>query len=168
MTTELVAMGLDPGLACTGYGIVAVSGQSWRVLSGGTIETSKEMTRAERLRALHDETRGLITEFTPSGIAIEEVFLATNARTAMLTAEARGALLVAAGDLPVRSYTPLQVKKRVAGYGKATKHQVQSMVVQLLGLTELPQPDDVADGIALAICYLRDALGAHPDRHDRS
>jgi len=167
MTAHLVAIGLDPGLARTGYGVVASHGRSYRVLSGGTIETPKEMPRSERLRTIYDELGALIEEYTPEGIGIEEVFLATNARTAMLTAEARGALLAAVGQLPVRSYTPLQVKKRIVGYGNASKRQVQAMVAQIVGLAEAPRPDDVADGIALAICYLRDALGAHPEKHGR-
>jgi len=158
MSGRLVAMGLDPGLARTGYGVVSASGRRYRVLAGGTIETTKEMSRAQRLRCLNDEVRLLIDEYRPTGVAIEQVFLATNARTAMMTAEARGALLVAVGDLPVREYTPLQVKKRIVGYGKATKLQVQSMVMQMLELAERPSPDDVADGLALALCYLRDAM----------
>jgi crossover junction endodeoxyribonuclease RuvC len=97
--------------------------------------------------------------YRPCGVAIEEVFFATNAQTAMRTAEARGALLVAAAAVPVRGYTPLQVKKRITGYGKAEKAQVQAMVKRLLRLSEIPKPDDMADGLALALCYLLDARG---------
>jgi crossover junction endodeoxyribonuclease RuvC len=167
MSAAKVAIGLDPGLACTGYGVVTGDGRSFHVLSAGTIETPKEMPRAQRLRMIYDELQGLIAEYPPVGIALEEVFLATNARTAMLTAEARGALLAAAGTVPVRNYTPLQVKKRIVGYGKATKAQMQAMVTRLVGLNETPKPDDVADGIALAVCFLRDSLGVHPESHGR-
>jgi crossover junction endodeoxyribonuclease RuvC len=97
--------------------------------------------------------------YRPCGVAIEEIFFATNAQTAMRTAEARGALLVAAAAVPVRGYTPLQVKKRITGYGKAEKAQVQAMVKRLLRLSETPKPDDMADGLALALCYLLDARG---------
>jgi len=115
--------------------------------------------RPERLQEIYREARALIEEYRPDGVAIEEVYLATNAKTAMRTAEARGALLMAAAEIPVRGYTPLQVKKRITGYGKATKAQVQAMVKRLLRLSETPKPDDVADGLALALCYILDITG---------
>jgi crossover junction endodeoxyribonuclease RuvC len=157
--TRLVAIGFDPGLATTGYGIVEAAERGWQVLAGGVIRTPSGQPRAERLRDLSREARELIEAYDPSGVAIEEIFFATNAKTAMRTAEARGALLVAAAAVPVRGYTPLQVKKRITGYGKAQKAQVQAMVQRLLRLPELPRPDDMADGLALALCYLLDARG---------
>jgi crossover junction endodeoxyribonuclease RuvC len=156
MAGRVVVLGLDPGLATTGYGVVRATASGWEVVAGGVIETHKETPRADRLRAIHDETSELIDVYRPTGVAIEEVYFATNAKSAMRTAEARGALLMAACSLPVRGYTPLQVKKRITGYGKATKAQVQAMVKRLLCLSETPKPDDMADGLALALCYLLD------------
>jgi len=166
MTRELVAIGLDPGLATTGYGIVRMVDGQWKAVAGGVIKTKSTAPRAERLQTLHRETRSLIEACAPIGVAIEEVFFATNARTAMRTAEARGVLLMAAAGFPVRGYTPLQVKKRVTGYGKATKAQVQAMVKRLLNLAETPKPDDMADGLALALCYLLEERGVNPRDHD--
>jgi len=162
MTGEFVALGFDPGLATTGYGIVRPVDSGWEAVAGGVIETEKGIPRADRLRTIYREARSLIEAYHPAGVAIEEIFLATNARTAMRTAETRGVLLMAAADLPVRGYTPLQVKKRITGYGRAPKSQVQAMVKRLLCLPEIPKPDDVADGLALALCYLLDRQGVQP------
>ena len=159
MDERLVAIGLDPGLATTGYGVVASTAAGWEVVAGGVIRTDKATPRASRLREIFDEACSLMKEYRPTGVAIEEIYLATNAKTAMRTAEARGVLLMAASGVPVRGYTPLQVKKRITGYGKANKAQVQAMVKRLLCLAETPRPDDMADGLALALCYLLDLRG---------
>lgn len=166
MTHPLVAIGFDPGLATTGYGVVELSNNSWNAIAGGVIRTKKDIPRAERLEILYREACSLIEAHHPTGIAIEEVFFATNARTAMRTAEARGVLLMACSGTPVRGYTPLQVKKRITGYGKATKTQVQAMVKRLLCLSEIPKPDDMADALALALCYLLEEEGVNPRNHD--
>ena len=162
MSEESVAIGFDPGLAITGYGVVRERNGGLEIVAGGVIRTANGRSRPERLREIYAEARSLIEEHRPDGIAIEEVFLATNAKTAMRTAEARGALLLAASGWPVRGYTPLQVKKRVTGYGKAPKSQVQAMVKRLLCLHETPKPDDMADGLALALCCLLDRQGVQP------
>jgi crossover junction endodeoxyribonuclease RuvC len=162
MTEPLTAIGFDPGLAITGYGIVREVDGRWEAVAGGVIRTEKGTPRADRLRALHQEARALIEDYAPSGVAIEEVFFATNARTAMRTSEARGVLLMAACGISIRGYTPLQLKKRITGYGKANKAQVQAMVKRLLNLTETPSPDDMADGLALALCYLLEERGVKP------
>ncbi|MDD5263824.1 MAG: crossover junction endodeoxyribonuclease RuvC [Candidatus Bipolaricaulis sp.] len=151
-----VAIGFDPGLATTGYGVVRATLRGWRVLAGGVIETPANQPRADRLGTLSAEARELADLYHPRGIAVEEVYFATNAKSAMRTAEARGAILVAAAGFPVRGYTPLQVKKRITGYGRANKAQVQAMVKRLLALSETPKPDDMADALALALCYLLD------------
>ena len=166
MSSEIVAIGFDPGLAITGYGVVRMVGGKCEAIAGGVIRTKKETPRADRLKILHDEARSLIEAYTPIGVGIEEVFFATNTRTAMRTAEARGVLLMAATGVPVRGYTPLQVKKRITGYGKATKAQVQAMVKRLLRLAEIPKPDDMADGLALALCYVFEEVGVNPREHD--
>lgn len=157
MDERLVAIGFDPGLATTGYGVVRAVNGSWEVVAGGVIQTDKATPRSRRLLEIFDEARALIDIYQPTGAAIEEVFLATNAKSAMRTAEARGTLLLACCGIGVRGYTPLQVKKRIAGYGRANKAQVQAMVKRLLNLREIPRPDDMADGLALALCYLLDA-----------
>ena len=166
MTHEFVAIGFDPGLATTGYGVIRMAEGKWEAIAGGVIKTKKDTPRADRLRTLHQEARSLIESYAPIGVAIEEVFFATNARTAMRTAEARGVLLMAAAGVSVRGYTPLQVKKRITGYGKATKAQVQAMVKRLLSLAETPKPDDMADALALALCYLLEEGGVNPRDHD--
>lgn len=166
MSEELVAIGFDPGLAITGYGVVRNNAGTLEAVAGGIIRTEKDMPRADRLKILHDEARSLINTYGPVGVAIEEVFFATNARSAMRTAEARGVLVMAAAHVPIRGYTPLQVKKRIAGYGKANKAQVQAMVKRLLNLSEMPKPDDMADGLALALCYLLEEGGVNPREHD--
>ena len=166
MSEGIVAIGFDPGLAITGYGVVQSVAGKWEALAGGVVRTKKDTPRADRLRILHDEAQSLIETYHPIGMAIEEVFFATNVQSAMRTAEARGALLMAATGVPIRGYTPLQVKKRIAGYGKATKTQVQAMVQRLLCLAELPKPDDMADGLALALCYLLEEAGVNPRHND--
>jgi len=165
MTRPFIALGFDPGLATTGYGIVCGRRGEWEAVAGGVIETPSGCPRADRLRAIYLEARSLIETYEPNGVAIEEIFLATNAKTAMQTAETRGVLLMAAAELAVRGYTPLQVKKRITGYGKAPKVQVQAMVKRLLCLGEVPKPDDMADGLALALCYLLDCEGVPRDEH---
>ncbi len=165
MTAGAITLGFDPGLATTGYGVVQASDNGWVVLDGGIISTPHGMSRPERLLDIYNEARELIERHHPCGIAIEEIFFATNARTAMLTAETRGVLLMATHGLPLRGYTPLQVKKRITGYGKATKQQVQAMVKELLGLAETPKPDDMADGLALALCYLFELQGVNKEDH---
>lgn len=159
MKPGAVTIGFDPGLAATGYGVVRATGNGWEVVAGGVIRTKAGRSRPERLREICDEAQELINTYRPVGVAIEEIFLATNAKTAIRTAETRGVLLMAAGNLPVRGYTPLQLKKRITGYGKADKAQVQAMVKRLLCLSETPKPDDMADGLALALCYLLDMRG---------
>jgi crossover junction endodeoxyribonuclease RuvC len=162
MSQTRIAIGFDPGLATTGYGVVCDGPHGWKAVAGGIIETLAGTARADRLYTLHREAHMLIESHAPIGVAVEEVFFATNAQTAMRTAEARGVLLMAAQGVPIRGYTPLQVKKRVTGYGKASKRQVQEMVQRLLNLSALPRPDDVADALALALCYLLEEKGVCP------
>ena len=163
MSDGLIALGLDPGLATTGYGVVQLQRHGWEAIAGGVIETAHGSARAERLADIYHEVRALIATYRPIGVAIEEIYLARNARTAMGTAETRGVILLATLGTPVRGYTPLQVKKRITGYGRANKAQVQATVQQLLGLSQLPKPDDMADGLALALCYLLDLSGVRQE-----
>ncbi|MCI2424581.1 crossover junction endodeoxyribonuclease RuvC [Candidatus Acetothermia bacterium] len=158
--SDLVVLGLDPGLATTGYGIIRAglsTKRGWEVLAGGVITTDKSMEAAARLRLIYTNISALINEFPLTGAAIEEIFMARNHKTLISTAQTRGVLLLATSNIPTREYTPLQVKKRITGYGTATKYQVQKMVQELLRLPEIPQPDDMADSLALALCYCIEA-----------
>jgi crossover junction endodeoxyribonuclease RuvC len=152
MNTEKVTIGFDPGLATTGYGVIRGCSNNWDVIACGVIRTAQSATHQQRLLEIYRETRSLIERFDPAGVAVEEVFMAKNRRTAMFTAETRGVILLAAWGVPVQEYTPLQMKKRITGYGRASKEQIQTMVKQILGLSKVPRPDDAADGLALALC----------------
>ncbi|MCR4403996.1 MAG: crossover junction endodeoxyribonuclease RuvC [Candidatus Acetothermia bacterium] len=151
-------MGIDPGLATTGYGIVETKSArretSFKLIEGGVITTPPDQPLPERLKTIYDEVRGLVSSFRPKELAVEELYFARNAKTAISVAQARGVVLLAAAGLPVVSYTPLEVKLQLTGFGRATKQQIQGMVARLLGLREPPKPDDAADALAIALCHL--------------
>jgi crossover junction endodeoxyribonuclease RuvC len=151
----MLVLGIDPGLATTGYGLVAGDGQTLEAVVYGVLRTPPNIPVAERLVMLHDELTALLDRYRPDVVAMEELFFSTNARTAMTVGEARGVLLLTAAQagLTIAEYTPLQVKQAITGYGQAEKHQVQQMVRLLLGLPEIPRPDDAADGLAVSICH---------------
>jgi len=151
----MLVLGIDPGLAITGYGLVAGDGQSLEAVTYGVLRTPAHTPIAERLVILHQNLAALLDRYHPDVVAMEELFFSTNARTAMTVGEARGVLLltVAQAGLAVCEYTPLQVKQAITGYGQADKQQVQQMVRFLLGLGEIPRPDDAADGLAVSICH---------------
>jgi crossover junction endodeoxyribonuclease RuvC len=164
---DVVTLGIDPGTANTGYGVVARLGGRLVALDGGVIETSPRSPLAARLAAIHGRVCELIAEHRPDAVAVEDLYFGTNARSAFAVGQARGVVLLAAGQhgLGCASYTPQQVKGAVCGTGRAGKDQVQRMVQALLSLTELPRPDHAADALAVAICHantapLRAALGA--------
>lgn len=148
-------LGIDPGLATTGYGLVAGDGGALEAVTYGVLRTPAHTPVAERLVLLHRELTALLDRYHPDAVAMEELFFGANARTAMTVGEARGVLLLAAAQagLYIAEYTPLQVKQAITGYGQAEKHQVQEMVRVLLNLPEIPRPDDAADGLAVSICY---------------
>lgn len=154
-------LGIDPGLATTGYAVLEMSNGSsrgLRVLEAGVIRTPADTPLSQRLHMLYEDTRRLLKEYHPDALAVEELFFAQNRTTAMAVAQARGVVLLAAHKLPVtKSYTPLQVKLRIAGYGRAKKPQMQKMMKQLLHLKEIPKPDDAADALAVALCYVLEA-----------
>lgn len=147
-------MGIDPGLATTGYGIVDRDSTKHILVEAGVITTPAGDPVPQRLKTIYEEVRGLIAEFHPAQLAVEKLYFAKNVKTAVSVAQARGVVLLAAQGLPVTSYTPLQVKLQITGFGQATKHQIQGMVARLLGLPQPPQPDDAADALALALCHL--------------
>ena len=152
-------LGIDPGLATTGYGCVVKEGNTLRMHRYGVFRTPAGMDFSARLLSIHQQFRDLVDAWAPDAIAVEELFFSNNAKTAFLVGQARGVIVLGAGllGLPVVSYTPPQIKLSVTGYGKADKHQVQDMVRRLLGLSELPKPDDAADALAIAICHIHSA-----------
>ncbi len=150
-------LGIDPGTARMGYGIVEDQGGSReRAVAYGLLETPPEMLAEKRLQTLYRGVVDLILEYKPEALAVEELFFGRNVTTAIHVGQARGIVLLAAADngIPIREFTPMQVKMSVTGYGRADKAQVQQMVKTLLGLKSVPKPDDVADALAVAIAAL--------------
>lgn len=148
-------LGIDPGLALTGYGVVEGNG-SLVLVEMGSITTPSSLPLPERLKILYRDFSALLERLRPEAVAVEELFLGKNIRTALAVGQARGVvvLAVAQAGIPLHEYTPLQVKEALTGYGRADKQQIQRMICFLLGLSSPPQPDDVADAVAVAICHL--------------
>ena len=157
-----VIIGIDPGYAITGYGIIEKSGNKLKVLDFGVIETKPKTDFEIRLLTINENIRSLLEIYKPDYMAVEELFLSKNTTTAIGTAQARGVVIVEAAraNIPVYEYTPGQIKLAVTGYGKADKNQVQTMVQHLLGLKGIPKPDDAADGLAVAICLANTGIMA--------
>jgi crossover junction endodeoxyribonuclease RuvC len=156
----MLAIGIDPGTAITGYGILQEeSDGSLSVIDYGVIETSPREAMPQRLVQLYHELKNVIDLHKPQSGAVEKLFFARNVRTALSVGQARGVALLALAEAGVElaEYSPNEVKQAVAGYGGADKHQVQSMVQALLKLDRIPQPDDAADALAVAICHLHSA-----------
>jgi len=152
----MLVLGIDPGTATTGYGLVKNERGKVRIISYGTIKTSAKLDMPRRLLKINREYSALLDEFHPDAVAIEELFHHKNAKTVISVAQSRGVLLMtaAAREIDIAEYTPLQVKQAVTGYGNADKRQIQIMVQKILTLDTLPQPDDAADALAIAICHL--------------
>lgn len=148
-------MGIDPGVAITGYGIVKYEGNKFSVIDYGAAITEANVALPKRLLKLNGILEDLIIKNKPDFVAVEELFFNKNIKTALTVGHGRGAALLAAAKLGVEvfEYTPLQVKQAVAGYGRAEKSQVQQMVKIILNLDAIPKPDDVADALAIAICH---------------
>ena len=148
-------LGVDPGYAILGWGVVEYSASRYHLLGCGVVETGKDTPWAERLKTVYDGLYKIIGQYRPEVCAIEELFFNSNQKTAIKVGEARGAAVLACANagLQVFEYTPLQVKQALTGYGRADKHQVQEMVRQILGLESAPRPDDAADAAAIAICH---------------
>lgn len=151
----MIIIGIDPGYAIVGVGVVEYKGNKFRPIEYTAITTPAGMNTVDRLKKIYDEMSMLIDKHKPDSMAIEELFFNSNQKTAINVAQARGVILVAAANkgLPVREYTPLQVKQSVTGYGRADKKQIQEMVKLILHLNVIPKPDDAADALALAICH---------------
>ncbi len=158
VAVERVVLGIDPGTAITGYGIVAetVKGE-YELLACGVLRTQAGQPMPSRLLEIFQDIKALITEFQPDEMSIEKLFFGRNVTTAITVGQARGVILVAAAELglAVAEYTPAEVKQAITGYGNADKRQMQEMVQQILKLAHPPTPDDAADGVAVAICHLQ-------------
>ena len=151
----MIILGIDPGLAIVGWGVIEYRNARFRTLAYGSLRTPAGMRTEERLAAIYKGMNELIEKYRPEAIAVEELFFNTNITTGIRVAEARGVILLAAeqAGLSIHEYTPLQVKQAVVGYGRAEKKQVITMVTMLLGLPKPPSPDDTADALAIAICH---------------
>ena len=149
-------LGIDPGTATTGYGVVESAGSSLHAIEFGVVRTESVAPFAERLVDIYRELSEVIRRTKPDAVSIEKLFFNTNVTSAISVGQARGvaALAAAHAGLEVSEFGPLEVKEAVVGYGRADKSQVQEMVRVLLGLDDLPRPDDAADGLAIAICRL--------------
>jgi crossover junction endodeoxyribonuclease RuvC len=157
---ERVVIGIDPGTAITGYGVVGQTiEREFELLACGVIRTAAEKAMHLRLLELYEDFLKIIREFTPNEIAVEKLFFGRNVTTAITVGQARGAILLAAAQsgLPIAEYTPAEIKQAITGYGNADKRQIQAMVQRLLNLEQLPRPDDAADGVAIALCHLQNS-----------
>jgi crossover junction endodeoxyribonuclease RuvC len=156
---HVIVLGIDPGVANTGYGVVAHDRGRLVALDGGVVETSAGLDPGARLAAIHARVGELLDGYRPDAVAVEDLYFGANARSALAVGQARGVVVLAAGQrgLPCSSYTPQQVKAAVCGSGRAAKDQVQRMVQALLALPDLPRPDHVADALAVAICHANGA-----------
>ena len=151
----MIILGIDPGTAITGYGIVEVRGNKFNYLDHGCIFTDAKFPMEKRIEKIFAKVSELVETYQPDDLAVEELFFNKNVQTALTVGQARGVILLvgAMKGLNVQGYTPLQVKQAVVGYGRAQKSQVQQMVKTFLNLKEIPKPDDAADALAIAICH---------------
>lgn len=151
----MIILGIDPGIATTGVGVIKKEGSKFKYIHYGVIKTTPNMDLPSRLGSLYTQLNTIIIEHKPDAVSVEELFFNTNTKTALIVAQARGVILLCAQlhKLKVTGYTPPQIKLAVCGYGKAAKNQVQHMVKRLLNLEVIPKPDDAADALAIAICH---------------
>ncbi len=151
----MITLGIDPGLALVGYGVVSSEKNSITLLECGVITTAADMPFPRRLSIIHENMKELIEKFSPDCIAFEELFAGKNVKTVIQVAQARGAAMAAAfgTGAELYEYTPMQIKQAVVGYGRAEKKQVQEMLKLLLGMDKVIRPDDAADAVACAICH---------------
>lgn len=151
----MVICGIDPGVAIVGFGFIEKDGMKHKSLRHGVIRTPSGLSVEKRLLQIYEDLNELFDMYNPLSLAVEELFFNTNVTTGISVAQARGVILLTAAQrgIPVRSYTPLQVKQAVVGYGKAEKAQVMEMTRMLLNLANIPHPDDAADALAVALCH---------------
>lgn len=155
----MVILGIDPGLATTGYGIIKTQNGKLEIIDHGGILTDAHLPFSSRLLIIYQAIKKLILTYKPDIVVIEEIFFCKNVKTALRIGQVRGVIILAAIEFncPISEYTPLQVKQAVTGFGRAHKKQIQEMVKILLNLKTLPKPDDAADALALAICHIHSA-----------
>lgn len=148
-------LGIDPGYATIGYGVVDYENNRFKIISMGAVTTTPDIPFSKRLSLIFDDINSIIEKFKPEDLSIEKLFFNTNTTTAIDVAQARGVILLSAhkNGLNIFEYTPLQVKQSITGYGRAEKRQVMEMVKNLLALGSVPKPDDTADALALAVCH---------------
>ncbi len=160
----MIIIGIDPGYAITGFGVLEYEGNHFKLIESGSIQTKAGIPLPTRIAKIYDDMNGLIEKYKPDAIAIEELFFNRNTTTAIGVAQGRGAVLIAAAktSTPIYEYTPLQVKQGVTGYGRADKKQVQMMVKTVLGLEKVPKLDDTTDAIAIGICHAHSHRFAKP------
>ncbi len=151
----MIILGIDPGTAITGFGLIKRESNRIKYLKCGCITTCADLPMAERINCIYDDLSALIKKHKPAAAAVEELFFFKNVKTVMTVAQARGAILLAIqkAGLSLGEYTPLQIKQSLTGYGRADKTQIQQMVKSMLGLNQVPKPDDAADALAVAICH---------------
>ncbi|MFA6322190.1 MAG: crossover junction endodeoxyribonuclease RuvC [Candidatus Buchananbacteria bacterium] len=150
----LIILGIDPGLADTGFGVIEKCGSKIKTLDYGSIKTKAKTPDQDRLKIIEQELSALIKKYQPEIIGVEKLFFAKNVKTALAVGQARGVVILCAGKhcLLLKEFTPLQVKMALTSYGQADKKQVQQMIKVVLGLKEIPKPDDAADALAIAVC----------------
>jgi len=155
----MIILGIDPGVADTGWGVIKKEKNNLKLLTFGVIKTPAQQPLPERLSVIYKELKKTIKKFQPDEISIEELFFCKNVKTALLVGQARGVILLTAieTNVAISEFTPLQVKQAVAAYGKADKKQIQKMVKTLLNMDKIPHPDDAADALAIAICAANSA-----------
>lgn len=151
----MIILGVDPGIAIVGYGVIECVGNHNKPIEYGCIRTDPKYGFPERLKIIYDEITKIIDTYNPTDMAIEELFFNKNTKTALKVGQARGVMVLAGinSGLDIFEYTPLQIKQGIVGYGRAEKHQVQEMVKMFLNLKEIPKPDDAADALAIALCH---------------
>ena len=151
----MIILGIDPGYAIVGWGVLDYNGVKFKTIAYGAINTTADMKFSSRLEHIYDTISHIIAKYNPDCVAIEKLFFQNNQKTAIDVGQARGVILLSAqkARLEINEYTPLQVKQSVVGYGRAEKRQVMEMTRAILNLKEVPKPDDTADALAIAICH---------------
>ncbi|MFH1563807.1 MAG: crossover junction endodeoxyribonuclease RuvC [Nitrospirota bacterium] len=152
----MIVLGIDPGLATTGYGVIKSLDRKLEVINYGCLLTKSGLPLSARLLTIYQQTKQLILTYKPDIVVIEEIFFCKNVKTALQVGHARGVIMLAASEAntEIAEYTPLQVKQSLTGFGRADKKQIQEMVKILLNLKTIPKPDDAADALAIAICHI--------------
>ena len=152
----MISIGIDPGTATTGYGVVTAKENQFRCIEYGTIKTDKNISDSARLNILNKKIEDIIKRYSPDIFAVENIYFFKNSKTVISVSQARGVILLTAEkeEIPIYEFTPLEIKMNIANYGKADKKQIQEMVRVLLNLEKIPRPDDAADALGVAICGL--------------